>query len=130
VLLAGGSQMLAVAALLAALEGSAALERVTIGTTRWVVADPAADVAGLASELSPSLPIVAANLDFSASRHPALHAYEHGLVKEGVGAGGACVAALLATGASCAELQAAIDAAYDVLIEPAPVFRTLDAPGP
>ena len=111
VLLAGGSQMLAVAALLAALEGSAALERVTIGTTRWVVA---------------------ANLDFSASRHPALHAYERGLVKEGVGAGGACVAALLATGATLGKLQAAIDAAYDLLIEPVPSvsFRTLDAPGP
>ena len=76
--------------------------------------------------------MVAANLDFSASRHPALHAYERGLVKEGVGAGGACLAALLAPGATQGELQAAIDAAYDLLIEPVPSvsFRTLDAPGP
>src|SRR5437016_1339758 len=43
VLLAGGSQMLAVAALLAALDGPSALAGVAIGTTRWIVQDPAAD---------------------------------------------------------------------------------------
>jgi NaMN:DMB phosphoribosyltransferase len=42
-----------------------------------------------------------------------LHAYERFLVKEGVGAGGSALAALLATGCSIAELQVAIDAAYD-----------------
>lgn len=125
VLLAGGSQMLAVAALLTALEGCSVLDAVAIGTTRWVLADPAADVAGLATEIGPRLPIIAANLDFSISRHPALRLYERGLVKEGVGAGGACVAALLATGTPAATLQAAIDDAYDGLLD-AP-SRTLQA---
>jgi NaMN:DMB phosphoribosyltransferase len=126
VLLAGGSQMLAVAALLAALDGPEQLAQVAVGTTRWVVADPAADVAGLAADIASDLALIGANLDFSRSRHPALHAYERGLVKEGVGAGGACIAATLATGASGADLQAAIDATYDLLLEPA--ASTLQAP--
>lgn len=126
VLLAGGSQMLAVAALMRALGGPSALRRVAIGTTRWIVDDPAADVAGLAAEISPELPVLAANLDFSASRHAGLRDYERGLVKEGVGAGGACIVACLASGATRDELHAAIDAAYDALVD-AP-FRTLDEP--
>jgi uncharacterized protein (TIGR00303 family) len=113
VLLAGGSQMLAVAALVQALAGS--LERVAIGTTRWVIQDPAADVAGLAAEISPDLAVMAANLDFSSSRHPGLRQYEQFLVKEGVGAGGACIAALL-SGATVVGLHERIDATYDELL--------------
>jgi uncharacterized protein (TIGR00303 family) len=114
VLLAGGSQMLAVAALIQALGGS--LARVAIGTTRWVIEDPAADVVGLAAEISPDLALLGINLDFSRSRHPGLRDYEHFLVKEGVGAGGACIAALLATGASSEVLHERIDATYDELL--------------
>src|SRR5919199_2053877 len=115
VLLAGGSQMLAVAALIEALHGRAALERMAVGTTRWIVEDPAADIPGLAADISADLPVLAANLDFSASRHPGLRAYEQFLVKEGVGAGGACIAALLATGMTIERLEALIDATYDGL---------------
>lgn len=116
VLLAGGSQMIAVAALLQALEGPAALEQVAIGTTRWVVADPSADVVGLASDVSSDLPLIAVNLDFSRSRHGGLRDYERFLVKEGVGAGGAAIAALLGGGCSLAVLHAAIDMVYDDLL--------------
>jgi uncharacterized protein (TIGR00303 family) len=117
VLLAGGSQMVAVAALMAALAGPTALERVAVGTTRWVTEDPAADVVGLVRDVSPDLPLLAANLDFSASRHPGLRAYEQFLVKEGVGAGGACIAALLAADASLEDLHSAIDTVYDQLVD-------------
>lgn len=116
VLLAGGSQMLAVAALLHALDPISGLERVAIGTTRWIAEDPAADVAGLAREISPGLPVLAVNLDFSGSRHPGLRQYEQFLVKEGVGAGGASIAALLASGCSLEQLHVEIDAAYDELL--------------
>jgi uncharacterized protein (TIGR00303 family) len=116
VLLAGGSQMLAVAALLLAIAGPGALQRVAVGTTRWIVDDPAADIPGLAADISPHLPVLAVNLDFSRSRHVPLHAYEQWLVKEGVGAGGACIAALLATGQPIELLQDAIDTAYDRLL--------------
>jgi NaMN:DMB phosphoribosyltransferase len=96
--------------------GSSALDRVAIGSTRWVVADPSADVAGLVREVSADLPLMAIDLDFSASHHAGLREYEGFLVKEGVGAGGACIASLLATGCSLAELHAEIDATYDELL--------------
>jgi uncharacterized protein (TIGR00303 family) len=116
VLLAGGSQMVAVAALVDALRGRAALHKTVIGTTRWVVEDPAADIPGLATDISPLLPVLAANLDFSKSCHPGLRAYEDFLVKEGVGAGGACIAALLATGQRIEALETAIDTTYVTLL--------------
>jgi uncharacterized protein (TIGR00303 family) len=121
VLLAGGSQMLAVAALVRATLGEGALERVAVGTTRWVALDPAADVPGLAADVDPRLPLLAVNLNFARSRHASLRAYEQFFVKEGVGAGGACIAALLATGVELAELHEAIDAAYDPLRAPTEV---------
>ena len=116
VLLAGGSQMVAVAALIRALDGPTALERVAIGTTRWIVEDPSADVAGLAAEVASELPVLAANIDFSRSRHRGLREYERFLVKEGVGAGGACIAALLCSGASLEALHDRVDAVYDALL--------------
>jgi uncharacterized protein (TIGR00303 family) len=116
VLLAGGSQMVAVAALIKALTGAAGLERVAIGTTRWVVEDPSADVSGLVREVSADLPLLAVNLDFSKSRHVGLRDYEGFMVKEGVGAGGACIAALLSTSRLLSELHSQIDAAYDKLV--------------
>jgi uncharacterized protein (TIGR00303 family) len=118
VLLAGGCQMVAVAALLAALHGPGALDHLALGTTRWVIADPAADIPGLAADVRADLPVMAVNLDFSRSRHAGLRAYERCLVKEGVGAGGACLAALISGRATLEQLEAAIDRAYDeVLIE-------------
>lgn len=116
VLLAGGSQMLAVAAVVQALRGVEVLERVAVGTTRWVVQDPSADMRGLASEISSELAVMAANLDFSGSRHPGLRLYERNLVKEGVGAGGACIATLLGGSCSLDDLHACIDETYDALI--------------
>ncbi len=116
VLLAGGSQMLAVAALVQAIGGAAALSRIAVGTTRWIVDDPSADVAGLAADISPDLALLAANLNFSESRHAGLRQYEQFLVKEGVGAGGACIAALLTSGIALAQLHRAIDDTYDELL--------------
>ena len=116
VLLAGGSQMLAIAALLQALGGTDVLQRVAVGTTRWVADDPSADLCGLAADINPDLVVMAANLDFSGSRHPSLRQYERNLVKEGVGAGGACIAALLGGFCSLDDLHACIDETYDALI--------------
>lgn len=116
VLLAGGSQMVAVAALAAALCGRDVLDRCAIGTTRWVVADRSADVSGLVGEISPDLPLVAANLDFGASRRPELRLYEAGLVKEGVGAGGSALAALCCSGVDLEALHNRIDAVYEDLL--------------
>ena len=116
VLLAGGSQMLAVAALIRAFCGLSAFDHIAVGTTRWVAEDPSADLRGLAADISPELAVMAANLDFSGSRHPGLREYEQHLVKEGVGAGGVCIAALVSGRTSLDELHRCIDATYDLLI--------------
>lgn len=98
VLLAGGTQMLAVYALLRAIAETYQLawqpDQIVVGTTRWVAEDVTGDTVGLA-ELIGSVPLLATQLNFVNSRFPQLQAYEQGYVKEGVGAGGCAIAASL-----------------------------------
>jgi len=111
VLLAGGSQMLAVFALAAAIADQRGLpwypQRVVVGTTRWVAEDPTGQTVTLAERVGACL--LATPLSFQAAQHPALRAYEQGFVKEGVGAGGCCMAAALMAGWGQGELLAAIE---------------------
>ena len=92
VLMAGGTQMAAVLAILKELAPDA-LGNVAIGTTRWIVEDRSSDIVGLVSQIA-RVPVLAAGLSFKASRHWGLRVYEEGAVKEGVGAGGAVIAAI------------------------------------
>ena len=92
VLMAGGTQMCGVLAVVNALEPDVSCN-VAIGTTRWVVGDASADLKGIVAQIA-DVPILAADLDFSSSRFDGLKAYEQGVVKEGVGAGGAAIAAM------------------------------------
>lgn len=98
VLLAGGTQMLAVYRLGKAIADRLNLnwspQQVAVGTTRWVAEDPTGDTVGLAEEIG-TVPLLATPLNFSTSRYPQLRAYEQGYVKEGVGAGGCAIAAHL-----------------------------------
>jgi uncharacterized protein (TIGR00303 family) len=98
VLLAGGTQMLAVAAIAQRLAKSQNLEwrseNVVVGTTRWVVDDPSGDTVGLARAIG-SVPLLSTNLNFQTSRYEQLRMYEQGFVKEGVGAGGCAIVAAL-----------------------------------
>lgn len=97
VLLAGGTQMLAVYALIQAIVRHQQIlwqpERVVVGTTRWVAEDQTGDTIGLANLIQ--APLLATQLNFATSRYVALQTYEQGYVKEGVGAGGAAIAAYL-----------------------------------
>jgi uncharacterized protein (TIGR00303 family) len=92
VLMAGGTQMTAVLAIINALNPRV-LDNVAIGTTRWIIADKTADLKGIVSQIA-DVPILAANLDFSQSKFEGLKAYEAGVVKEGVGVGGTTIAAM------------------------------------
>jgi len=104
VLMAGGTQMTAVLAVVNALNPDV-LCNVAIGTTRWVVADTSSDIRGIVKEVA-DVPVLAADLDFGGSRFAGLKAYEKGIVKEGVGAGGAAIAAMAATeGAVTKDMQ-------------------------
>jgi len=96
VLMAGGTQMSAVLAVVNALNPDV-LCNVAVGTTRWVTSDGSSDLKGIVSHIS-DVPILAADIDFGPSRFEGLKAYEKGVVKEGVGAGGAAIAAMTKSG--------------------------------
>ncbi len=95
VIMAGGTQMGAVLAIVKAIDSSV-LENVAIGTTRWIVSDKTSNLKTIVDQIA-DVPILAADLDFSNSKHRGLLAYEEGVVKEGVGVGGATIAAIAKT---------------------------------
>ncbi len=116
VILGGGTQMIAVAALIGALLNSkwsspdftqparkrllpeainARPENIAIATTAWVSEDQSADLRSLMQQLPVAIALYAAGLNFSTSRHKNLSLYEEGYVKEGVGAGAMALTAML-----------------------------------
>ncbi|MGF1499723.1 MAG: nicotinate mononucleotide-dependent phosphoribosyltransferase CobT [Elainellaceae cyanobacterium] len=123
VMLAGGTQMLAVYALIGAIAASDSphlqnfsrncFRNIVIGTTRWVADDPTGDTIGLAKMLD--APLLATQMGFGKSRYHQLRAYEQGFVKEGVAAGGCAIAASLYQGWEQEALLRAIEALADQL---------------
>ncbi|MCX8079056.1 MAG: TIGR00303 family protein [Geminocystis sp.] len=98
VMLAGGTQMLAVFALVKALarhyDYPLPLDNIIVATTRWVAEDYTGNTVALAENVG-DVSLCATQLDFTNSSWECLRAYERGFVKEGVGAGGSAVAAHL-----------------------------------
>jgi uncharacterized protein (TIGR00303 family) len=115
VMLAGGTQMAAVLALSQRLEQEAGVSiprsSVLLATTPWVARDPFSDLRGILDDRG-SWAAAIPELDFSSMHCVPLRAYERFLVKEGVGAGGACLAALVLGSTSLADLHREIDAQY------------------
>ena len=109
VMLAGGTQMAAVLAVASRIgyDGS----NVAVGTTSYVAEDKNADFAGLISGVS-DVPAIAVDPGLDASRHAGLRAFAEGYAKEGVGAGGCIISAMLKTNAGRAVMARAIDAEY------------------
>jgi NaMN:DMB phosphoribosyltransferase len=116
VILAGGTQMLAVYALIRAIADyfviPVELKQIVVGTTRWVAEDPTGDTIRLA-QLIGGVPLLATGLNFATSRYPGLRAYEQGYVKEGVGAGGCAIAAHLRQSWTPSQLLAIIETLYE-----------------
>ena len=96
VLMAGGTQMSAILAVINSLKPDV-LCNVAVGTTRWVTGDKSSDLKGIVKQFC-DVPVLAADLNFGKSRFQGLQIYETGLVKEGVGAGGASIAAMAKSG--------------------------------
>ncbi|WP_371804129.1 nicotinate mononucleotide-dependent phosphoribosyltransferase CobT [Candidatus Lokiarchaeum ossiferum] len=94
VLLAGGTQMAAVLALAQNLNPNL-ISNVAIGTTKWIVNDESSDILNLINQINPTVPILAANFNFGDIKYEGLRVYETGMVKEGVGAGGCAIAAIM-----------------------------------
>jgi uncharacterized protein (TIGR00303 family) len=110
VTLAGGTQMVAAAALV---RHAGVSDPLALSTTSFVAADDAADVAGAAADLN--LDLTVTDPGFDEADHPALAAYEAGEAKEGVGMGGA-LAMADRSDASMAAVRERILAVYDRLL--------------
>ncbi|EKV01841.1 TIGR00303 family protein [Leptolyngbya sp. PCC 7375] len=93
VLLAGGSQMIAIYTMLQKLGHQYPwnLNNVVIGTTQWIVKDATSKFLTLAHTV-PTPPIMSSQFSFKQSRYQQFNLFEQGYVKEGVGAGGCLIA--------------------------------------
>jgi NaMN:DMB phosphoribosyltransferase len=116
VLMAGGTQMAAVLSIIKAMEPEV-MGNIALGTTKWIVNDKTSDIRDLVRQ-SGRVPILAANFDFTNSRLSGLRIYETGLVKEGVGCGGATIAAICSSKGKIdsATMLSEIEKSYDRLM--------------
>jgi uncharacterized protein (TIGR00303 family) len=123
VLLAGGSQMAAVLAVALALAPAPLRPRLAaaaaLGTTAWVAGEDGSDLVELLRRIGERWGVeplgFATDLRFDRCRSQALRDYEHGYVKEGVGAGGLALLWEL-SGRDPRALAAACDTACEVLL--------------
>ncbi len=93
VMLAGGTQMAAVLAFMASL--NVPFDKICIGTTSYVTKDENSDLNYLVRAISPNVPILSVNPGLDRSTKNGLLMYDKGVVKEGVGSGGALITFLL-----------------------------------
>ncbi|ARM75036.1 nicotinate mononucleotide-dependent phosphoribosyltransferase CobT [Acidianus manzaensis] len=113
ILLAGGTQMCAAAAIIKEIENTK-IHDIGIGTTKWIINDKTADIISLAKDLGVNL--LYSDLDFSISKYEGIRVYEKGYVKEGVGAGGSSILAMLKANINNKDLVDKIDSMYSELL--------------
>ena len=94
IILAGGTQMCCILALLKSLNISLR-DNICIGTTSYIINDKKSDILGLMNAISDKVPIFYIDLLLENSTKKGLRSYSEGFVKEGAGAGGISIAALL-----------------------------------
>lgn len=94
VILAGGTQMTAVCALIKAINSDFDFSDVCIATTSYVADDEGSNIHDIISQIG-NITLFASNPHFEESTNEGLKTYATGSAKEGVGAGGAIMVALL-----------------------------------
>jgi NaMN:DMB phosphoribosyltransferase len=117
VLLAGGTQMTVIIAILKNL--GVDLHGLCIGTTVYVARDRSSNIVDLVSQINGEVPVYASDLHLDKSSKPGLRAFANGYVKEGVGAGGISIAAMLKSNADINgfDLLKSIEKEYECTIE-------------
>ena len=95
IILAGGTQMTAVCALIKELEPKFDFTRIIIATTSYVAGDQSANIIDIAKQIDKNITICSVNPEFEKTDNTALNYYPKGHVKEGVGAGGMLFASLI-----------------------------------
>ena len=117
VMLAGGTQMTAVLCLLKAMQ--IPLDGICIGTTSYVRNDRTSDILELVRSICENVPILSVELGLEFSRKEGLRMYNNGIVKEGVGAGGAAISSILKSkgNLNSTSLLHSIEIEYEISIE-------------
>lgn len=117
VMLAGGTQMTAIIALISAMKRS--LENICIGTTKYVAEDPSSDIRGIVNEICSEFPVFAVDLHFEDSKRVGLKAFANGFVKDGAGAGGLSILAMLKSRGSLTgtSILRSVETEYDLLTQ-------------
>ena len=115
IVLAGGTQMMAVAAIL---RDMGITRDLLVATTKYVHIDPTSRLEEYARAIG--VRWYAAPLDFTHSRFPGLAGYEKGFIKEGVGAGGAVWYAQK-LGVSIERIQTKAEELYEKMLKEGPL---------
>jgi uncharacterized protein (TIGR00303 family) len=121
VMLAGGTQMCAVVAILNSLH--IPIDNLCIGTTSYVARDRSSNLVDLMKLISADIPIYSSNLHMIESSKPGLRAFAKGYVKEGVGSGGVSITSMLKSKGSIdgTILLKAIESEYERALENATI---------
>jgi uncharacterized protein (TIGR00303 family) len=114
VILAGGTQMAVVAILISKILDMGKLD-LALGTTRWVVEDSSSSLFGILNGANVNIPVLTANLSFARSKYSGLLAYERGVAKEGVGAGGIAAATIL-KGVPKEKIEDTVESIYSEMV--------------
>ncbi|KAF6246902.1 TIGR00303 family protein [Nitrosopumilus sp. b3] len=95
VMLAGGTQMLAVLAFASKIGFNE--ENTVIGTTSYITNDKSANFTSLVEKIA-NIASISVNPGLENSRYSGLRAFSEGFAKEGVGAGGSIISSMIKTG--------------------------------
>lgn len=114
IILAGGTQMAVVSILISKMMDISQAD-LALSTTRWVAEDSTSNMFGILKNAGVNIPILVANLSFARSKYPGLLAYERGMVKEGVGAGGISAATML-KGVPKEKIEDTVESIYSLMV--------------
>lgn len=95
IILGGGTQMAAVCAVIKKINPNFDFSRINLATTVYVAEDETADLVDLLKQIDPEITLNVIDPEFEKSEDDGLKLYVDGYVKEGAGAGGALLMALL-----------------------------------
>lgn len=118
VIFGGGTQMAPIMAAAVTMDPSITGNLVQ-GTTRWLLADPNSNMVKIMEHISDRIPMVYINMDYSKSPYEGLQAYEWGYIKEGVGCGGASVAAVIGSEGkiTCEDILDRVHELYKIIMQ-------------
>jgi len=115
VVLAGGTQMLAVLSLMKEIEPQFDQRKVVLATTRWIYLDKSVKILNVLRKYFPEITFTYVDINFEDAPFKGLRAYEEGFVKEGVGAGGTAFLAMI-RGVKVSELKSRVYEEYSNII--------------